>query len=333
MKKTNNKFMYLIFSIGFIVLISASLLIGYANPHTNTPNNKPINNNNTNTNQQENNNTVVVPQPERPNSKLDSITGLIIGNDGSGFLVDVLMVAHLDTQTNEVKIVSVPRDLIIDFREEHFKHIKENNPRNRVLFCKLSELYAYLGHNEQALKDLIAVVEIIIGLEIDHYVKVDIDAFKDIVDIVDGVEFDVPENMFHEDPLQDLYINLRKGVQILDGNKAEQLVRFRGYRLGDLKRIEVQREFLSVLITKVLSESNLQEILSIVDTVYKYLETDISFFDILKYANYVVKVDTDNFMNTDNMITIPSSFIKINKIDYLEWKLEEANLKVKELID
>ena len=72
------------------------------------------------------------------------------------------------------------------------------------------------------------------------------------------VEFDVHERLYYSDPAQGLYIDLYPGPQVLDGEKAEMLVRFReGYAQKDLKRIEVQQEFLKAFISQVCSSDKI----------------------------------------------------------------------------
>ena len=53
------------------------------------------------------------------------------------------------------------------------------------------------------------------------------EALIEMVDVIGGVWFDVPIDMVYDDPTQDLHINLKAGYQKLDGDKAEQLLRFR----------------------------------------------------------------------------------------------------------
>ena len=82
------------------------------------------------------------------------------------------------------------------------------------------------------------------GIPINYYVEFSFDAFRETIDALDGVDFYVPQRMVYRDPEQGLYINLSKGQQLLDGDKAEQLVRFRQYPEGDIKRVQVQQDFI-----------------------------------------------------------------------------------------
>ena len=98
-------------------------------------------------------------------------------------------------------------------------------------------------------------------------------------------------------------INLKEGQQHLDGAQAEQLVRFRkGYAQQDIGRIDTQHEFMFALIGKVFdSENVLSDLTSLVNTVYKYVNTDISLGDCLGYLKYISLVDVTKI----SMETIP----------------------------
>ena len=67
---------------------------------------------------------------------------------------------------------------------------------------------------------------IILEIPVNYYARINLEGFRNIIDILGGVEFNVPFDMLYDDPAQNLHISLEKGLQILDGVKAEQLVRF-----------------------------------------------------------------------------------------------------------
>ncbi|MFP4697086.1 MAG: LCP family protein [Eubacteriales bacterium] len=322
-KINKNIVVYFVFGIGFIILITASMVLGYAN-HPKE--------NNEETQISEGNKTKDKVKTKAPETKkeVESLTGLLVGYDNSGILTDVLMVGYLDTETNRFKIISIPRDLLIDFREEPFKEIKKNNNKNRVLYCKINEIYQYLGKDKDAFEDLIKVIEGIIDMDIDYYLKIDLEGFRAIVDTVDGVPFYVPQDM-KKSSVEDLKIDLDEGYQTLYGNEAEQLVRFRDYQYGDLTRVEVQRQFLTALVNKVLKESNWEQLLNVIDTGYNYVETDIEIMDLLTYVRYVFNAEQE-FFHDEDMITIPSYGIKIDNIWYQEWHKDEVDTILEETI-
>ena len=111
----------------------------------------------------------------------------------------------------------------------------------------------------------------------------------------------------------DITINLKKGLQTLDGEKALQLVRFRRYADGDVGRIQVQQLFMKALMDKVLStESIVKNLGDYIKVAYKYVETDVSLSDAVKYANYITKVDTGKI----SMETLPGAGQYVGGVSY-----------------
>ena len=228
----------------------------------------------------------------------DVINVAVFGTDEDGFRADVNMVVSFNTNTKELHMISVPRDTrvvltddMIDYLEKEDEYVPN---RNGVYGqCKLTEVHAYAGKGNRCAFS-VAMLEDLLDVEIDYYVKFDLTAFKKVVDAVGGVDFYVPMNMYWDmtdtgGPL----INLREGMQHLDGDKAEQLVRFRdGYAQKDLKRIEVQQEFITALIEKVCSSQTLMSKLDdLVEVVLDCTESDVTVTEALKYVKYVKDLD------------------------------------------
>ena len=228
----------------------------------------------------------------------DVINVAVFGTDEDGFRADVNMVVSFNTTTKELHMISVPRDTrvvltddMIDYLEKEDEYVPN---RNGVYGqCKLTEVHAYAGKGNRCAFS-VAMLEDLLDVEIDYYVKFDLTAFKKVVDAVGGVDFYVPQDMYWDmtdtgGPL----INLREGMQHLDGDKAEQLVRFRdGYAQKDLKRIEVQQEFITALIEKVCSSQTLMSKLDdLVEVVLDCTESDVTVTEALKYVKYVKDLD------------------------------------------
>lgn len=166
---------------------------------------------------------------------------LICGTDDDGYRTDTIIVAHLNETTHDVALMSVPRDTVV------------LNGSGGIM--KINSVYA--GGGADGMARLSKRLGAMLGFELDGYVLVNLKAFRETVNLVGGVEFDVPQDMYYNDPSQDLYINLKAGKQTLDGEKAMELVRFRkGYASQDIQRTKVQQEFLRALAKKVLSVSS-----------------------------------------------------------------------------
>ena len=97
-----------------------------------------------------------------------------------------------------------------------------------------------------------------LGIPVDYTVSVDLKGFSALVDAIGGVDFDVPVNMDYEDPYQDLYIHISKGMHHLSGSEALKVVRFRkGYATQDIGRMETQQKFLKAVAKQTLTVSEI----------------------------------------------------------------------------
>ncbi len=232
----------------------------------------------------------------------------VFGVDKDGTRTDVAFVVHYDSEQESISLISVPRDTRVDVCEE-----VEELLGGRYGVTKFNAVHAY-GGKEHGPEAAMLQLEDLLGISIDHYVKVDFDALVEIVDAVGGVEVDVPQDMYwNMADTGDITINLKKGLQTLDGEKALQLVRFRRYADGDVGRIQVQQLFLKALAEKVLStESIVTNLGDYIKVMYKHVETDVKLADALKYANYITKIDMEKI----SMETLPGTGQYISGVSY-----------------
>ena len=232
----------------------------------------------------------------------------VFGVDKDGTRTDVAFVVHYDSEQESISLVSVPRDTRVAVCGE-----VEALLGKKYGTTKFNAVHAY-GGEKYGPQAAILQLEDLLGISIDHYVKVDFDALVEIVDAVGGVEVDVPQDMYWDmSDTGDITINLKKGLQTLDGKKALQLVRFRRYADGDVGRIQVQQLFLKALAEKVLStESIVKNLGDYIKVMYKYVETDVTLSDALKYANYITKID----MSKMSMETLPGAGQYIGGLSY-----------------
>lgn len=146
---------------------------------------------------------------------------------------DTFLLLGYDKDSDGLNVAFLPRDLVV-------AEAGEEAGGNQKLSRYASE------NPPEAVTDRLGEL---LGVDVHHYVRLDTGVLRDLVDAAGGVEFDVPMRMLYKDPLQDLSIDLQPGRQVLDGAKAEMLLRYRkGYVNGDLGRIDVQREFLKAAL-------------------------------------------------------------------------------------
>ena len=203
---------------------------------------------------------------------------LICGTDDDGYRTDTIIVAHLNETTHDVALMSVPRDTVV------------LNGSGGIM--KINSVYA--GGGADGMARLSKRLGAMLGFELDGYVLVNLEAFRETVDLVGGVEFDVPQDMYYQDPTQNLHIDLKAGKQLLDGEKAMELVRFRkGYASQDIQRTKVQQEFLRALAKKVLSVSSLTKLKEFADVFSTYVTTDLTVGNMLYLAKALMQCDFD----------------------------------------
>lgn len=238
--------------------------------------------------------------------KKEEINALVCGTNQD--LTDTMIYVNYDVKNGKVAMMSIPRDTYImnEYCNGH----------------KLNSLYR--GKNVQP---FISQIEELIGVDIDYYLIFDSKMLHEIVDAVGGVEVDVPIRMKYDDPTQNLHIDLKPGVQVLNGKQAEQFVRYRkgndgsGYAMGDLQRTEVQQQFIKNFISTVLSTKNLTKIPDLINIALDNTDTNITAREALKYSTDVIKVDT----STITSCTAPGEAKYINGVSY--FVLDEAKTK------
>ena len=240
--------------------------------------------------------STLVGHDENTLKDLDTLQVLLMGvsTDNGLKLTDTIIVASYDPKTQKASLLSIPRDTFVG------TNIKTGGGND-----KINSLYQRGG----AQKTIDAINEIT-GLDLKYYMVIDNQALIKLVDVIGGVEFEVPYvpgGMIYDDPSQDLHINLEPGLQLIDGNKAEQLLRFRKnnknqtypeeYGGDDYGRMRTQREFIIATAKQTIQAKNVFKIGEIVDLVYEYVDTNLSISAIKDYIPYAINVDINGIQS------------------------------------
>ncbi len=209
------------------------------------------------------------------NRKPGVYTVLVAGADHLGGNTDTMLLATLDTVQGKLNVMSIPRDTQVNVSRK----IK-----------KINAAWA-IGKADQLKKEL----QSFIGFAPDSYMVVDLKGFVRLVDAMDGVDFDVPRRMHYSDPGQNLYINLEKGFQHLNGDKAIQLLRFRHtYVEGDIQRVRVQQDFLKAMASQMLKGANVFKIPEFVDIVSESVKTDLTTGNMIWFMQELFKLKEED---------------------------------------
>ena len=227
----------------------------------------------------------IVGHDQNTVKNLEKMYCLLLGQSQN--LTDTIMIAEYDPQAQQASLLSIPRDTFIG-----------KNKNMALSTDKINSVY------QTGAEKLLKKVNEITGLNIKYYLKVDTVAFKEVIDAIGGVTFDVPIDMNYDDNKQGLHIHLKAGEQLLDGDKAEQVVRFRhnndgttypySYGGEDFGRMKTQRAFLTALAKQTLKIENISKINTFIDIAKKYIETNLDFSVLKDYIPYAVEFNIDN---------------------------------------
>ena len=206
-------------------------------------------------------------------------------------LTDTIMVASYNPNTQKATLLSIPRDTYTG-----------SNPKRATAYEKINALYSRKHRPDETLE----AVNEITGLNIEYYVVVKTEALIELVDAIGGVTFNVPIDMDYDDETQDLHIHLEAGEQLLDGDKAEQLLRFRHnndgttypeeYGNNDIGRMRTQREFILQAVNQTAKVENIFKLGEILDIAKENVITNIDFNVAKDYIPYVVEFNTENLI-------------------------------------
>ena len=260
----------------------------------------------------------VVGHDQETVEELDPIQVLVMGvsTDNGGKLTDTIMVASYDPKTQSASLLSIPRDTFVGKSES-----------TASAYDKINALY------QKSPERTLEAVNSITGLDIKYYVVIDNQALIKLVDLIDGVEFEVPIDMDYDDKTQNLHIHLDKGLQTIDGEKAEQLLRFRHNNNGtsypseygdnDIGRMKTQRNFIIATIKQTLQPENILKIKGIIDIAYEYIETNLPLSIVKDYVPYAVNINPDNIKSA----SLPGTPKSLGPSNLSFYKLDEKATK------
>ena len=196
------------------------------------------------------------------------------GSLGKGNRSDTIMVASINNETKEVKIISIYRDSYLNLANDKYR--------------KCNEAYS-IGGPEQA----VAMLNMNLDLKIDHYMSVDFLAVSEVVDLMGGIDIDVDQ--YEIEHLNNYTVETSKvtgkstsklkstGLQRLDGVQATSYCRIRYTAGDDFKRTERQREVLEAIANKAKTLS-VTELDSIVKAVFPMCATNMTVDQLLAIA-------------------------------------------------
>ena len=228
---------------------------------------------------------------------------LLVGHDRAASLADVIILANYDVKTGKITIMQLPRDT-------YYAGDSSKNQLN-VQYSAYVNRAHYSGDANPAataVDKFARILEQNLCIKIHYTAVMDLDGFVNIVNAVGGVDVYIPTDMKYEDPVQDLYIDLKQGPAHLNGEDAEGFIRFReGFVQADIGRVNAQKIFMTAFMEKVkssISLTNLSVLNTLVNEVIKNLTTNMPAADFIYFGKNALSVDFGNI----RMMTVPGDY-------------------------
>ena len=211
-------------------------------------------------------------------------------------LSDTMLMLRFDPSSERVAVMSIPRDT----RTNVDGVITKINEANREGGPALSAE---------------AVSELMGGVGIDRYMRINVQGVEKLIDALGGVEVNVPKDMKYQDDSQHLYINLKAGEQRLDGDKALQFLRFRYDDNGDIGRVQRQQMLMRALVEQALNPTTIARLPKILSVIQSHVDTNLSVEELVALVGYGAQANRSNIQ----MLMLPGEFSRYEDYALSYW--------------
>jgi len=185
---------------------------------------------------------------------------------------DTILLAQINPLKNEIKVLSIPRDIYLKIPGYGKMRINTANALGGIELTK-------------------QVVSDFTNQRIDYYIQIKPSFIAKLVDLLGGVSIQVEKDMYYTDRVQGLNINLKKGRQKLNGSEAHDYIRFRYDAEGDWGRIRRQQQFLKALSRAAVKPANIARLPFTIQSLMQEVKTDLPLAKGIRLANAVRMLD------------------------------------------
>lgn len=224
--------------------------------------------------------------------KNERINILFLGIPGAGNsapdLTDSIILASIKPSSNELALLSIPRDLLVYLPNEN-------------IYTKINALFSMNEKNTELIEKKI---EEITEQKINFYVVLDISAVEKIIDRLGGlnvyVKKDIYDTSFPTENFGTEVFKVEKGWRYFDGKTVQKYLRTRHSQDGDFDRMEQQQAVIEALRKKIFGMNlilDLPTMLSIASTLSSHIQTDISEDDTTKLYAILKNVSYDKIIH------------------------------------
>lgn len=239
---------------------------------------------------------VSVRRDEKVEPVNDNVSILFVGVDDSenrgqgseNSRSDALVLATLNNTTKTIKMLSIPRDSYVYIPKVGYED-------------KITHAHALGGT-----LTTIETVEDLLDIPIDYYVRMNFNAFIDVVDALGGIEVEVPYALHEKDEFDRNTVNLQPGLQHLNGRQALALARTRKQD-NDIERGKRQQEILTAIIKQVSSVGSITKYDNVIKAIGNNMKTDMTFDEMKSFLSYLTqgmpRIDSLTLDGEDDMST------------------------------
>ncbi|MDQ0218430.1 LCP family protein [Peribacillus cavernae] len=205
----------------------------------------------------------------------------IENQDGSKGRADVLLLITVNPKTEQVFMMSIPRDSRVYVPEKGYN-------------TKINHTYGYEG----GIESTIPIVEEMMDVPVDYFVTTNFEGFEDIVDTLGGVKVDVPFTFRGQLTGSHRYKTFNKGPMELNGNEALAFVRMRkSDPKGDAGRNERQQQVIKAIIDKGTSFGSITKVDDLMDDLGENVKTNIRPSKVVNFVRLYSKLKNTEVQN------------------------------------
>lgn len=265
-------------------------------------------------------NLVLIGSDSRDGTENESLGGGTV----DGMRSDTTIIAHISEARNRVELISIPRDSIVDIPACKKSDGTVTEPKTNAQF---NSAFSEGDDTVSAAACTISTIEQNTGIYIDGYAVVDFSGFKNMVDALGGVKFNVPYDM----DSAKASLHVKKGEQILDGETALAYARARTFEVGggdgsDLSRIERQQDLLKAFASQLISAKTLtnpSKALNVSDAVLSSLTVNEEMGSVTKLIGFMNSL---KYLESENIhfYTVPNEPWSVDR-NRVVWTDEAEN--------
>ncbi len=201
-------------------------------------------------------------------------------------LSDTMLLLRFDPEEQRFSVLSIPRDTQAYIDGYGTTRINHAN--------------AYGG----AVLSAKSISRLLGGVEIDRYIRINVQGIEKLIDALGGVTLYVPKDMKYTDHSQHLYIDLKKGEQHLDGKKALQFLRFRYDNYGDIGRVQRQQTLIRAIVEQALTPGNLVKLPQVISIIQTHIDTNLSVQELIALGGFASQTNRSDMQ----MVMLPGEF-------------------------